>query len=98
MTDTSATSGQPSTLRSLYPPIEPFVTGFLDVGDGQSMYWEVSGNPDASRWCSCTVAPAVVRNRRYASSSIRPHTASFYSTSAAAGGPPLTLPTAPTCR
>ncbi|AZI62834.1 prolyl aminopeptidase [Rhodococcus qingshengii] len=46
MTDTSATSGQPSTLRSLYPPIEPFVTGFLDVGDGQSMYWEVSGNPD----------------------------------------------------
>ena len=46
MTDTSATSGQPSALRSLYPPIEPFVTGFLDVGDGQSMYWEVSGNPD----------------------------------------------------
>ena len=43
MTETSA---QPSVRRNLYPPIEPFVTGFLDVGDGQSMYWEVSGNPD----------------------------------------------------
>ena len=29
-----------------YPPIEPYATGMLDVGDGQSIYWEVSGNPD----------------------------------------------------
>ncbi len=29
-----------------YPPIEPHETGMLDVGDGQSIYWEVSGNPD----------------------------------------------------
>lgn len=29
-----------------YPPIEPYDTGLLDVGDGQSIYWEVSGNPD----------------------------------------------------
>ena len=29
-----------------YPPIEPYDTGMLDVGDGQSIYWEVSGNPD----------------------------------------------------
>src|SRR6266545_3305200 len=28
-----------------YPPIEPYETGKLDVGDGQSIYWEVSGNP-----------------------------------------------------
>jgi proline iminopeptidase len=28
-----------------YPPIEPYETGMLDVGDGQSIYWEVSGNP-----------------------------------------------------
>jgi proline iminopeptidase len=28
-----------------YPPIEPYETGRLDVGDGQSIYWEVSGNP-----------------------------------------------------
>ena len=29
-----------------YPPIEPYETGMLDVGDGQSIYWEASGNPD----------------------------------------------------
>ncbi|UQA54795.1 prolyl aminopeptidase [Polyangium aurulentum] len=29
-----------------YPPLEPYETGMLDVGDGQSIYWEVSGNPD----------------------------------------------------
>lgn len=29
----------------LYPPIEPFATGMLDVGDGQELYWEISGNP-----------------------------------------------------
>jgi proline iminopeptidase len=29
-----------------YPPIEPYDTGMLDVGDGQSIWWEVSGNPD----------------------------------------------------
>lgn len=32
--------------RPLYPPIEPYETGLLDVGDGQSVYWEVSGNPE----------------------------------------------------
>jgi proline iminopeptidase len=28
-----------------YPPIEPYETGMLEVGDGQSVYWEISGNP-----------------------------------------------------
>jgi len=28
-----------------YPPIEPYATGMLDVGDGQSIYWEASGDP-----------------------------------------------------
>src|SRR5271154_2100234 len=26
-------------------PVEPYASGMLDVGDGQSIYWEVSGNP-----------------------------------------------------
>ncbi|GGX89184.1 prolyl aminopeptidase [Streptomyces minutiscleroticus] len=30
----------------LYPPIEPYGTGMLDVGDGNLVYWEVCGNPD----------------------------------------------------
>lgn len=29
--------------RTLYPPIEPFETGMLDVGDGHSIYWERCG-------------------------------------------------------
>ncbi|MGA9874016.1 MAG: prolyl aminopeptidase [Rhodococcus sp. (in: high G+C Gram-positive bacteria)] len=32
--------------RELYPSIEPYESGHLDVGDGQLVYWEVSGNPD----------------------------------------------------
>ncbi len=31
---------------SRFPPIEPYETGMLDVGDGASMYWECSGNPN----------------------------------------------------
>ncbi|MBF6357127.1 prolyl aminopeptidase [Nocardia higoensis] len=33
------------TRRELYPPIEPYESGMLDMGDGQSVYWEISGNP-----------------------------------------------------
>jgi proline iminopeptidase len=29
----------------LYPPIEPYEHGLLDVGDGNLLYWEVCGNP-----------------------------------------------------
>ncbi|MEU7045567.1 prolyl aminopeptidase [Streptomyces varsoviensis] len=32
-------------MSELYPPIEPYETGMLDVGDGNSVYWEVCGNP-----------------------------------------------------
>ncbi|GAA5058561.1 proline iminopeptidase [Thermocatellispora tengchongensis] len=29
-----------------FPPIEPYEHGLLDTGDGNRVYWEVSGNPD----------------------------------------------------
>ena len=29
--------------RTLYPPIEPYETGTLDVGDGHTLYWERCG-------------------------------------------------------
>ncbi|MGL4832709.1 MAG: prolyl aminopeptidase [Propionibacteriaceae bacterium] len=32
--------------RELYPEIEPYISGLLDVGDGQQIYYEVSGNPE----------------------------------------------------
>lgn len=29
----------------MYPPLEPYAHGLLDVGDGQRVYWETCGNP-----------------------------------------------------
>jgi proline iminopeptidase len=28
-----------------YPPIEPYDSGMLDVGEGNLVYWETCGNP-----------------------------------------------------
>ncbi|MFI4935004.1 MAG: prolyl aminopeptidase [Caulobacterales bacterium] len=39
-------------MAQLYPDTQPFDQGLLEVGDGQSVYWEVCGNP--------TGKPAVV--------------------------------------
>ncbi|MCP2031538.1 proline iminopeptidase [Okibacterium sp. HSC-33S16] len=33
-------------MRDMYPEIEPYDAGHLDVGDGQQIYWEASGNPN----------------------------------------------------
>ena len=30
----------------MYPSIEPYDSGHLDVGDGHAVYWEVIGSPD----------------------------------------------------
>lgn len=35
-----------SALATLYPPVEPFEHGTLDVGDGHQVYWERCGNPN----------------------------------------------------
>jgi len=34
-------------MSALYPQIEPYETGLLDVGDGNLVYWETCGNPRA---------------------------------------------------
>lgn len=31
-----------------FPEIEPYASGMLDVGDGDSVYWETSGNPEGT--------------------------------------------------
>ena len=36
----------PQHRRTLYPDFQPYETGHLDVGDGHSLYWELSGNPN----------------------------------------------------
>ena len=33
-------------LRQMFPPIEPYLTGMLPVGDGHEVYFEECGNPD----------------------------------------------------
>ncbi len=35
-------------MRTKYPPIEPYRTGFLDVSPIHSLYWEESGNSEGS--------------------------------------------------
>ena len=35
------------TRRKLYPEIEPYETGMLDVGEGHSLYYERVGTPGA---------------------------------------------------
>jgi len=34
-----------SERRTLYPPIEPYASGMLEVGDGHTIYWERCGTP-----------------------------------------------------
>ena len=36
-----------SSRRTLYPEIEPYESGLLDVGDGHELYWERCGTPGA---------------------------------------------------
>lgn len=40
-------SNMQSYERTLYPEIEPYETGMLDVGDGHTLYWERCGTPGA---------------------------------------------------
>jgi proline iminopeptidase len=37
---------QPGESTALWPPIEPFETGYLKVSDIHELYYEISGNPD----------------------------------------------------
>ena len=33
------------SVAALYPSVEPYDSGWLEVGDGQRVYWEECGNP-----------------------------------------------------
>ena len=37
---------QPTSRRGLYPEIEPYESGMLDVGDDHNLHWELCGNPN----------------------------------------------------
>ena len=70
----------------MYPQIEPYDHGMLDVGDGHSVYWMACGNPTASLRCTCTAAPARGAARVPPANSTPPSTAWSRSTNATAAG------------
>ena len=45
MASAAAAAPGPSTGRDLYPATAPHAEGMLEVGDGHTVYYEVSGNP-----------------------------------------------------
>ena len=47
MTNNPASDPGGAPRRALYPAIEPYETGFLDVGEGHSLYFERVGTPGA---------------------------------------------------
>ncbi|MFC7645790.1 prolyl aminopeptidase [Streptosporangium lutulentum] len=57
-------------MRTLYPPIEPYDSGLLDVGDGNQIYWEVSGDPDGKPVVMVHGGPAAAAPR--SSPAVRP--------------------------
>jgi proline iminopeptidase len=48
-------------MTELYPPIEPYDQGLLDVGDGNLVYWETCGNPEGEPAVMVHGAPGQVR-------------------------------------
>ena len=49
----------------MYPQVEPYDQGMLDVGDGQLIHWEVSGNPDGKPACVFHGGPGSGLNTRW---------------------------------
>lgn len=39
--------------RELYPAVEPYRTGFLQVSQLHNLYWEENGNPAGQASASC---------------------------------------------
>lgn len=57
-----------STPTELHPPVEPFASGMLAVGEGHQLYWETVGNPAGTPALYLHGGPgsgASVRARRY---------------------------------
>jgi len=82
-------------VTELYPPIEPYDAGLLDVGDGNHVYWETCGNPDGKPAVMVHGGPGqgcVPGMRRMFD---RTDTGLSCSTSAAAGEAPRTPATPP---
>lgn len=70
--------------RDLYPLVEPYETGFLDVGEGHRIFWETSGNPQGKPAVALHGGPGSGTSRSGDACSTPPAIGSSPSTSAAA--------------
>src|SRR6266508_5652840 len=60
-------------MDELYPPIEPYDKGMLDVGDGNLVYWEACGNPEGKPALGVQAAPPpVLRSGAVPGGPVRP--------------------------
>ncbi len=69
----------------LYPEIEPDAHGLLDVGDGNHVHWETSGNPDGTPALLLHGGPGSGSTPTPAACSTRPPTGSSSSTRRGSG-------------
>jgi hypothetical protein len=53
VTSSKARSKERRLRRELYPPIDFHKSGWLEVSELHSLYWEVSGNPGGQVRVSC---------------------------------------------
>ncbi|HSI97656.1 MAG TPA: hypothetical protein VK926_04780 [Gaiellaceae bacterium] len=67
------------SITALYPEIEPYDHGMLDVGDGNALYWEACGGPRGKPAVVLQAAWLWILDEVPAASSIPPRTASRYS-------------------
>ena len=72
-------------MTGLYPEIEPYEHGMLEVGDGNLVYWETCGNPSGKPAVVLHGGPGRAARRGSGGCSTRPRTASSCSISAGAG-------------
>lgn len=73
----------------------PYDQGLLDVGDGNRIHWEVSGNPEGRPALVVHGGPGSGSSPAAGASSTRRRTAWSSSTSGAAAAPPRTRATRP---
>lgn len=72
-------------LRTLYPELEPYATGMLDVGDGHSVYYERCGTPGATPAVFLHGGPVAAFRQAIVGCSIRHAMTCCCSTSGVAG-------------
>ena len=84
-------------MECTFPPIEPFDSGMLDVGQGHRLYWERCGNPEGRPALYLHGAPAADPRRARGATSTpnftRPSSSINVAAVAAGRSPAMSMPT-----